>query len=145
MSLYNNTLYTPRIPPTVNLAAQGQSFTYKGCYSKGSGAALSGGSLTSAATISVDTCAALCLAKGYSWMGVEYGKECSCNNAGVTNGATLSANGDQDCSLKCAGNALQNCGASGKVQIYQKVAAGNSRIVGGNRKRGVFGGVVEGS
>ena len=143
MNVYNNTMYTPRIPPTVNLLAQGQSFTFKGCYSKGSGAALSGGSLTSGATISVDTCAALCLAKGYNWMALEYGQECSCNNAGLTNGATLSANGDADCSMKCAGNSLQNCGNSGKVQVYQKAAAGNSRTVNGNRKRGVFGGVVE--
>jgi hypothetical protein len=137
MNVYNNTLYTPRIPPTVALPAQGASFTYKGCYSKGSGAALSGGSLTSDSTISVDSCAALCLSKGYTWMGLEYGQECSCNNAGPGNGATLSPGGDNDCSIPCAGKKTQNCGNGGKVEIFQKSVGGNSRIVQGNRRRGV--------
>lgn len=136
MSLYNNTLYTPRIPPTVSLPAQGASYTYKGCYSKGSGATLPNGFLVSQDTISVDTCAALCLSKGYTWMGLEYGKECSCNNAGIANNGAAKTL-DSDCSMKCAGNGRQNCGNSGKVMIYQK-ATSNSRIVKGRRRRGLF-------
>lgn len=138
MSLYNNTLYVPRVPATVALPAQGASYTYKGCYSKGTGPALAGGNLVSADTISVDSCAALCFSRGYSWMGLEFGRECSCNSAGLTNGATVSANGVDDCSMKCAGKQTQNCGNAGKVQVYQR-APGNSRIVKENRRRGVGG------
>ncbi len=143
MSYYNNTAYKPRIPPTISLPAQGASFTYKGCYNKtATGPVLPGGTLISDKTISIDTCAAFCLSKGFSWFGVEYGQECSCNNAGMVTGASLSKKGDQDCNFRCAGKETQNCGAASRIEVYQK-ASGSSRIVG--KRRNMFGGAVEDS
>jgi hypothetical protein len=139
MSVYTNDVYVDRIPKTVTLAAQGVNWNYKGCYAKGSGGALAGGYLLSDTSVSVDTCAALCVSKGYQWMGLEYGKECSCNNNGIQGGAAIAANGDADCSMKCAGKGTQNCGNARRVQIYQRGSAGNSRIVKGSRRRNVFG------
>ena len=63
-------------------------------------------------------------------MGVEYATQCYCNNAGVVNSQTVSANGDNDCVKPCDGNAQENCGAASKLEVYQIVTAG-SRVARG--------------
>ena len=137
ISLYNNTLYTPRILPLVQVPNQpAVQYVYKGCYSEGSGgralgatSGTNGGAYTlDTLTNSLETCAALCYSKGYSWMGAEYGSQCYCNNNGIVNGGTWSSGGDNDCSMACKGNGTENCGNSGKLQAYQ-LKGGGARMV----------------
>ena len=135
ISLYNNTIYTPRIEAVVQVPNQAAQYIYKGCYSEGTtGRALgatsgtNGGAYTlDVSTTSLETCAALCYSKGYSWMGTEYASQCYCNNNGIVNGAVLSSGGDNDCSMACKGNATENCGNSGKLQAYQ-LKTGSARL-----------------
>jgi hypothetical protein len=138
ISLYNNTAYTPRVVRSVTLNnTDGTTYVYQGCYVDNGGARTLGakGSQT-AYTVdlgnagSVDSCAATCFQKGYSWAGVEYGSQCYCNSAGITNNAQLKPNGDADCNMPCKGNATQNCGQSGTIQVYNigLTSPPNSRI-----------------
>lgn len=118
MSLFNNTLFKPRIPLTVK-ASNGINYTYQGCFSdQGSPRTLSAYS-TSQRTNTVQGCAQLCHGKGYSWAGAEYGAECYCSNVGP---GTASLKSDAECSKPCAGNAKENCGGSKALQVCRQVA-----------------------
>jgi hypothetical protein len=150
ISLYNNTLYVkPTNPNPVNVPNQpGQTYAYTGCFSEPTGAralgstAQFGSYATSSNSMTVEACAALCFAKGYAYMGVENGKECYCNGAGVINGAALSAGGDADCSTTCGGNPRENCGGLAKINVYQ-MKTGSARFgskkTGGSRRDVVMG------
>jgi hypothetical protein len=137
ISLYNNSLWVkPYNPNPVNVTGQpGSQYGYVGCYSEGTGAralgstAQFGSYATTSGTLTVEACAALCFANGYSWMGVEDGNQCFCNSAGVINGATLSSGGDADCAIQCAGNPQENCGGSSKLNVYQ--------LKSGSKRRGL--------
>lgn len=129
ISLYNNTAYTPRVVRSTTVNNPNGTpvvFKYQGCYPDSSGARTLGqlqtGGSTSvelATTNSVDTCAAYCYGKGFTWAGVEFGRQCYCNNAGIINNKQQTANGDADCNMPCTGNVTQNCGQSGTIQVYQ--------------------------
>jgi hypothetical protein len=116
ISLFNNTMYTPRIPQKISLSQSGFSFNYQGCYSDQGSPRTLGAYSVSQSTNSVDICVQLCYSKGYAWAGVEYGSECYCSNSG-TGAATLK--GYADCSKTCAGNVKQNCGGSMALQVYR--------------------------
>lgn len=47
---------------------------------------------------------------------MEYGTECFCGNE-IINGGKLAA-ADTECSMNCAGNAQQKCGAGNRMSIY---------------------------
>jgi hypothetical protein len=143
ISLYNNTAYTPRVVRSLTVNdtdGRPVTFKYKGCYSDNAGSRTLGAQGANSAlstelttTNSVTTCAAYCYSKNFNWAGVEFGKQCYCNNAGIINNNVQSANGDLDCNMPCVGDATQNCGQSGVIQVYnvaltQKEKRSNSRI-----------------
>ncbi|OTA98734.1 hypothetical protein M426DRAFT_76813 [Hypoxylon sp. CI-4A] len=126
LSVYRNTLYVA----THNLGINGsvEGYTYLGCYTEGtSGRALGKGTgatstsaSTSNATLTIESCAAYCSGKGYSYMGVEYGRECYCNNGGPLNGATQAS--ETDCSMTCLGDITEFCGGSSRINVYSTSA-----------------------
>ncbi|KAI2619508.1 WSC domain-containing protein [Hypomontagnella submonticulosa] len=126
MSIWNNTLYVP----THNLAeVSNGGYAYLGCYTEGtSGRALAKGSSagstsasTSDASMTVEKCAGYCGGKGYTYMGVEYGQECYCNNDGPLNGATKASEGD--CSMTCKGDPTEWCGGGNRISVYKVASA----------------------
>jgi hypothetical protein len=66
--------------------------------------------------MTLDLCAASC--SGYTYFGVEYGRECYCGNSF---GAGSVAAAESDCSFTCPGNGQQLCGAGVRLSTYQKV------------------------
>ena len=116
ISLFNNTLYTPRIAASVQLQQSGVSFVYQGCFTDQGSPRTLGAFSISQSTNSIDVCAQLCYSKGYTWAGVEYGSECYCNSAGTGSAALKS---DADCLKPCSGNVKQNCGGSMALQVYR--------------------------
>lgn len=115
ISLFSNTAYLPRIPLSsqTNTSA---TYIYQGCYTdQGNPRTLSGYSVSQSSN-SVDSCVQLCSSKGYSWAGVEYGRECYCSNAGT---GTATLKGDAQCTMQCAANVKQNCGGSMALQVYR--------------------------
>ncbi|KAI0121104.1 WSC domain-containing protein [Xylariales sp. AK1849] len=117
ISVYNNTLYVPtRNVATVNVNSK-PTYKYLSCYTEGkSGRALDKGtSTTDTMKMTVETCATFCLAKNYTYMGVEYGQECYCNNDGPINGASQAS--ETDCSMTCKGDPTEFCGGSSRADL----------------------------
>ena len=133
LSLYNNTAYVkPYNPNPVNVPGHtGTQYNYMGCYSEGHGNFALGSDATYTALMTnngsqtVEGCASYCFTNGYSYMGVEFGIQCFCNNAGVINNAALSTNPDAACNMGCPGNPAEICGGSGTLNIYH--LASNSK------------------
>ncbi|KPI42389.1 putative fungistatic metabolite [Cyphellophora attinorum] len=138
VSMYNNTAYTPRIPPSVKIPGTEITYDYKGCYVDNGGARTLGGQVPDAAnkdlttTASVDNCLAFCQSGGYTWGGITYGSQCFCNKAGIQNNAQLKPAGDLACNMPCKGNVTQNCGQSSTIQVYQ-IRLGLGQKIGNKR------------
>ena len=47
---------------------------------------------------------------------MEYADECYCGNAIIAGGKLAAA--DTDCSMNCAGNAAEKCGAGNRMSVY---------------------------
>ncbi|KAI7392635.1 WSC-domain-containing protein [Hortaea werneckii] len=98
----------PGTPETIG------AFTYLNCYTEGSSGRALGAKGTSGSFVDLDHCASYC--SGYKYFGTEYGSECYCGNTlGVGASVTLSG----DCSMTCADNATQFCGAGNRLTVYQ--------------------------
>ncbi|KAK5193940.1 hypothetical protein LTR99_005830 [Exophiala xenobiotica] len=124
LSLFTNDLYVEPGSP-ISVAVTGSSgtttkFNFIGCYTEGTSGRTLGGSSsysTSSSNMTVEMCASACYAKGYSYAGVEYSKECYCNSIGITNGGAIAAD-SADCSMLCAGDLTEYCGGSSRLSVY---------------------------
>ncbi|EXJ91928.1 hypothetical protein A1O3_00478 [Capronia epimyces CBS 606.96] len=133
LTMFQNTLFVqPANPSVVDVTTTQAQYTYVGCYTEGSsgrslgssGSSSSSYSTTNANNMTVELCVQTCNAKGYSWAGVEYSKECYCNNAGVVNGGAAAPGGDADCSMICVGNLAEYCGGSSRISVYHLQTTG---------------------
>jgi hypothetical protein len=111
MNLYDCTDALP-IPPTYN------ECTLLGCYTD----------VVSARTLPVEVdggntnmdpnvCTAACIAAGYRYSGVEYGRECFCGNT-IENMGSLAPDGNEQCNMPCAGNPALTCGGKDRLDLY---------------------------
>ncbi|KAI1853724.1 hypothetical protein JX266_001708 [Neoarthrinium moseri] len=119
ISVWNNTLYVPpHNVATVSISGRAV-YNYLACYKEGtSGRALANGMSTSdAKSMTVESCAAFCAAKGYKFMGTEWEQECYCNNDGPISGAIKAD--EADCSMLCKGDNTEFCGGSSRISIYR--------------------------
>ncbi|KAM7200732.1 WSC domain containing protein [Rhypophila sp. PSN 637] len=100
------------------------SYTSEGCYTEASGMrALSGASFYND-LLTVEKCAAACV--GYTWFGLEYGRECYCGNTINTGSVSTSIT---DCSFNCPGNSAEKCGAGNRLNLYSYVTTTPSSSV----------------
>lgn len=108
LNLYKNLQYAAAGTPAI------AGYTYQACYSDSTGSRTLGDSSTASDTMTVEACATFC--NGAAYFGVEYGRECYC-------GSTLRASGTQqpatDCSMTCAGNGQEYCGAGNRLNVYK--------------------------
>jgi hypothetical protein len=74
----------------------------------------------------IEACAAACA--GYNLFGVEYGEECYCANSLASSSQRADL---EDCSMSCAGNASEFCGAGNRLNVYQ------NKQVASTRRRGL--------
>ncbi|KAK4208538.1 WSC domain-containing protein [Rhypophila decipiens] len=94
------------------------SYTSEGCYTEATGMrALTGASFFND-LLTVEKCAAACV--GYTWFGLEYGRECYCGNT-INTGSVPTSIGD--CSFNCPGNSAEKCGAGDRLNMYSYVTA----------------------
>lgn len=70
----------------------------------------------------VVACTNACRAAGYKFAGVEWSSECYCDNQ-INNNAV---GGQDNCDMVCAGNSLEYCGGSQRLNIYQYVGVQQS-------------------
>ncbi|KAG8752026.1 hypothetical protein FRC14_007434 [Serendipita sp. 396] len=67
--------------------------------------------------MTVQKCIDGCAAAGYSWAGVEYGRECYCDNLSIPPTQSEDMN---DCNMPCTGDATQYCGGPNRMLVYHK-------------------------
>lgn len=111
-------VYPIRLPPPPSAdavyARVAPEFTAQGCFQeppRDQGRAL-GAKSTSSDTMTIDSCASFC--SGFKYFGTEYGRECWCGNAIAPN----SEPADGACTMPCAGDSSQVCGAGDHLSIY---------------------------
>ncbi|KAK8094955.1 fungistatic metabolite [Apiospora hydei] len=93
------------------------NWTYVACYIDNADGkrALGGDGYNNGTSMTVEDCALFCMDKGYSMAGTEYGAECYCGDK--PNEASTIVN-DSECSVPCAGDATQPCGAGNRLSVY---------------------------
>jgi iron transport multicopper oxidase len=102
----------------VHVAVSGV-YSWIGCYTEATtGRALSAFTYASD-SMTVDSCSAFCAGKGTTMMGIEYGRECYCGDS-TNAGAVLAPT--SDCTMLCANNTLQFCGAGDRLDMYSRLA-----------------------
>ncbi|KAI4209402.1 MAG: hypothetical protein LQ351_007661 [Letrouitia transgressa] len=92
-------------------------YTYEGCYTDSSTARVLTGKSSSTSTLTYQSCASYCA--GYTYFGVEYGRECYCGNIFSNPTTPVAAS---DCSFKCAGDNTQICGAGNRMNIFKSTS-----------------------
>lgn len=93
----------------------GTAWTWYGCQTEATtGRALSSVSYA-ADTMTLESCASFC--DGFDYFGVEYARECYCGN---TFGAGSVNAPPSDCSMTCAANSNEYCGAGNRLSVYYK-------------------------
>ncbi|KAK0545894.1 hypothetical protein OC845_004878 [Tilletia horrida] len=91
------------------------NWTLQGCYNDSVATrALQGSVPQLGSNNTLENCAAAC--SSYTYFGTEYGAECYCGNA-ILNGAVKGA--ASLCSMNCAGNSTELCGAAGQLSLYR--------------------------
>jgi len=110
IDIYNQTVQipVPAIKPSVG------SWQYKGCFREGADRDLRF-RIDIAEGVSAETCTATCRANSYGLAGLEYGRECWCDNY-MPYGQQVD---DTKCSMPCAGNNMELCGGSLSLALYQ--------------------------
>ncbi|EGS17224.1 uncharacterized protein CTHT_0065420 [Thermochaetoides thermophila DSM 1495] len=105
---------TPTQPSTVIAPTAQATWSSKGCYTEATGMrALSEQTLASD-NLTLEMCAEFC--NGYQFFGTEYSRECYCGNVLNTGSVEVS---DGDCSMPCAGDTSQLCGAGNRLSVYE--------------------------
>ncbi|KJA23963.1 hypothetical protein HYPSUDRAFT_201077 [Hypholoma sublateritium FD-334 SS-4] len=105
-------LNTSPPPPT--------GWTSAGCYSDTpTSRTLKVASFTSVTDMTLEACAAFCTPAGYEFFGVEFSRECYCDNVIESPGAIET---DGGCNMPCTGNSAEICGGSSRINIYQSTA-----------------------
>lgn len=115
LSLYKNSKFVAPVNPPIT------GYNYLGCYSEADGGRTLGDTDTTSDDMTVEKCATFCNGSGY--FGLEYSKECYCG-AILNAGSTLQPAGD--CSMRCAGNSTEWCGAGRRLNVYQKIGVSTS-------------------
>ncbi|KAI2467216.1 putative glyoxal oxidase [Annulohypoxylon bovei var. microspora] len=67
--------------------------------------------------MTLDSCEAFCSGQATTYFGVEYARECYCGNGFGTGSVSAPAS---DCSMLCAGDQSEYCGAGNRLSVYIK-------------------------
>ncbi|KAF7329976.1 putative fungistatic metabolite [Mycena kentingensis (nom. inval.)] len=115
LSIYTkNTTTTTPTTPTTN-TTDPNAYAYVGCLQEpANGRLLTGYSFTNG-KLTVELCQSTCKGRGFTYYGVEYGNECYC---GTGYSAPVVKANEADCSMPCAGNSAQKCGAGFRINVY---------------------------
>lgn len=117
---------SPTATPTLHIVQSAGLYDYYGCYTEGTGRALSEAFYPSDWQ-SIEQCVTNC--SPYLYAGAEYGRECWCADS-FGAGSVLAP--DSDCSMTCSGNQYEYCGAGNQLSVYIRngtQSAPSSRLV----------------
>ncbi|KAJ7286152.1 glycoside hydrolase [Mycena rebaudengoi] len=71
-----------------------------------------------------DSCVSTCDTQGFIYGGPQHGNECWCGNS-LDNGLGLET-ASSECSMQCAGDSSQICGAGYRINLFRKISAATS-------------------
>ncbi|KAK7751400.1 hypothetical protein SLS62_006656 [Diatrype stigma] len=111
LDVYQNGAYAPRTPAT-NIPGGAR---YLGCYVDNGAPHPLPSAIVSRTDMTGARCAQNCA--GYRYFGTEYGQECYCGDAAPASATRVS---DSECSLPCAGNDDELCGAGQRLTVYER-------------------------
>ncbi|TCD62163.1 hypothetical protein EIP91_007269 [Steccherinum ochraceum] len=120
----------PNAPPAPGLTDAQEAllpgWTNVGCIVEGTTSrALTGATYTDAVGMTLNTCAAFCANKGFTYAGIEWSQECYCGNTLTGGASTNTVSGDQ-CSNACAGNQYQTCGGPQRLTLLHNPTPGKT-------------------
>jgi hypothetical protein len=101
-------------PPQTEPEVVVPSFTYVGCFDD-SGARVFNQRYSSEHSMTHDYCFQTCTLAGFTYAGLEWGKECWCGNSVLRIAHQLL---DGACSQPCSGDASETCGNAVTLQLY---------------------------
>ncbi|CAJ2503525.1 Uu.00g109190.m01.CDS01 [Anthostomella pinea] len=110
LDVYQNGDYSPRRPATL----PAPEAPYVGCFANDGDPHPLPSKVISQDNMTAAVCASNCA--GYKYFGTEYGRECYCGNASPTSQVA-----ESECSLPCAGNDDEPCGAASRLSLYGAV------------------------
>ncbi|KAM0253586.1 hypothetical protein ACHAQJ_007214 [Trichoderma viride] len=100
-------------------------YNWYGCYTEGTSARALASTTYSDDGMTLESCATFCAS--YTYFGVEYSRECYCGNS-FSAGSKLTTS--SDCSMTCAGNDCDFCGAGSRLSVYSRNAPGSGSSSG---------------
>ncbi|KAI9148437.1 WSC domain-containing protein [Paramyrothecium foliicola] len=110
---------SPRPTPSVRETV-GDKWTFQGChFAENGGRSISQESWADD-EMTLEGCADFC--DGYTYFGVEYGRECYCGDSIAEQ--SVETDSVEECSFICPGDELTFCGAGRRLQLYKSDAAG---------------------
>jgi hypothetical protein len=121
-------------PPTHTAPSVISKYTYIGCYNEIQGRTLNAKNTVND-SMTIENCASFC--PGYTFFGVEYGRECYCSNGIPITSLQVT---DDRCTMICSGDSAQICGGPDGLSIYQVTPAtiGNPAKVGNYTALGCY-------
>lgn len=102
-----------RVTPVSN--ALPAEWRYSGCYTDETNPRTLHADGYTDDSMTESTCITYCNGKGYSFAGIEYGRECYCDNRILDTG---SLKADSECSFACPGSNSGSCGAGNRMSIF---------------------------
>lgn len=99
-------------------------FAYQGCATDDYYTRTFTGASTSSDNMTVESCINFCKGKGYSLAGLEYARECYCDNTYQQTDRAPKQNVMGGCETKCSGDAGEICGGSGALSVYKACDGG---------------------
>lgn len=115
----SSTTTSPATPtPSVTIVPIAGSFGYQDCHTEATNGRALTGFATASNDMTIQYCAGNC--SGFTYMAVEYGRECYCGNSLAVGSVTAT---DGRCSMVCAGNPYNVCGGPNGLSLYQFLSA----------------------
>lgn len=111
LSIYTNAATTVVV---TNPGPVGSGWTYTSCFEDSVYARTLPTRIESPALNTVDFCTTACFTAGYKLAGMEWSTECWCGNEILAG----HLGGQSGCDMVCAGNALEYCGGSQRLNLY---------------------------
>lgn len=87
-----------------------------GCYTDSTNQRTLSNAVGVIGALTIESCLAVCEARGLPYAGVEYGSECYCDSK-IGTDSTLTSTGD--CAMTCNGNTSEICGGPSRLNVYQ--------------------------
>ncbi|KAK0624079.1 WSC domain-containing protein [Immersiella caudata] len=118
LSLYGSSPTPPTVTYNSYPAPAVSTIASVSCYEEPVGGRALSGDMVASDAMTVEACGNFCLNRGFKIFGLEYARECWCDN--INNGTVSTATPTQ-CTFPCSGDSAQVCGGNDRLSVWQWV------------------------